>query len=815
LTLESLVLAGNGFKSIPGSVLKLARLRHLDLSGNVLSSLSNDVAKLFDLERLLLDGNAEMGAKLDLAKGIVRLGFLTQLGLARCSLVGTISESIGRMVNLKVLDLSGNQLATLPDSVGQLQNLEKFNLRNNELVRLPLGVGLLRKLKLLDLDNNPWTEAPRIREIITETIRGNGSSVGGDSDSESSASTSSSAASSSAAVAVAAGAGASSSSAADDQSQSTGSEPVNPRRTRCMRVQLYLREQMRSDPALRLQLFEEKDHKGNVEIRFKKAGDPESGFDIVHSTPEKLLLYLTQFKPPEKNFFKLVLMTWDYWCRPIGLLDLIKLRYTSMLSDDPEDEASKVDYVVRLRTVNFFKKWVESLVAELRPKSVDNNVAPLCDAIEELATLLADTGLQSASDGIRTLVAELRAAVAERLKQDGVAQQEQEQEQRQQQRQSADDGGAMSSSSSPPATVAPTVDDAWAQRLLSTSARSIAQQMALIDFELFACIPLPEFMHQNWTRTAQRPMPSPCLLALINRFNAESDWVASELVKLTKDRKLRSRLLAAFISIANECLALQNYNSVFSIMSGLSTASISRLKETWAGLTDKARDIYAKLSELIDSRGNFANYRNLIASKPNQFALPYVGMYLQDLTFIEDGNPNIIPDTDLINFHKFLMIGEVLQRVETYQQNCPVRDAKVDAELRAALLTTNVFGKDEMYHASLMCEASGRRKTSAGVAIDVRTAQIQRQEHMRRQSLDLASEEPVRNLSVPGRLQSRSRSATIGTMSPRGQQSQSDPALAALRAQQKLKEQLKESDDDGDESDDGDIEAKEQEQHDD
>jgi len=46
--------------------------------------------------------------------------------------------------------------------------------------------------------------------------------------------------------------------------------------------------------------------------------------------------------------------------------------------------------------------------------------------------------------------------------------------------------------------------------------------------------------------------------------------------------------------------------------------------------------------------------------------LPYIGVYLTDLTFIEDGNPNL--KGGLINFQKHRMCAEVLRQIRLYQQ---------------------------------------------------------------------------------------------------------------------------------------------------
>jgi hypothetical protein len=51
--------------------------------------------------------------------------------------------------------------------------------------------------------------------------------------------------------------------------------------------------------------------------------------------------------------------------------------------------------------------------------------------------------------------------------------------------------------------------------------------------------------------------------------------------------------------------------------------------------------IYSEIKELCDSKGNYKNLRAAVKSS-NPPIIPYLGVYLSDCTFIEDGNPVFI-----------------------------------------------------------------------------------------------------------------------------------------------------------------------------
>ena len=79
---------------------------------------------------------------------------------------------------------------------------------------------------------------------------------------------------------------------------------------------------------------------------------------------------------------------------------------------------------------------------------------------------------------------------------------------------------------------------------------------------------------------------------------------------------------------------LNNYNAVFSIVSAMTRASIHRLKNTWQGITEEARNTFKELEEIVSVDRNYKNVRSIIKTvKPP--CIPYIGVTLTDLTFIE------------------------------------------------------------------------------------------------------------------------------------------------------------------------------------
>jgi hypothetical protein len=75
----------------------------------------------------------------------------------------------------------------------------------------------------------------------------------------------------------------------------------------------------------------------------------------------------------------------------------------------------------------------------------------------------------------------------------------------------------------------------------------------------------------------------------------------------------------------------------------------------------------AHIRKLLGANRNFTEYREIIHSV-NPPCIPFLGIYLQDLTFIEDGNPDYLRKSNtLINFAKRQKAAEVIRELKQFQ----------------------------------------------------------------------------------------------------------------------------------------------------
>uniref|UniRef100_A0A8D0HCN9 CRK SH3-binding GNRP n=1 Tax=Sphenodon punctatus TaxID=8508 RepID=A0A8D0HCN9_SPHPU len=184
----------------------------------------------------------------------------------------------------------------------------------------------------------------------------------------------------------------------------------------------------------------------------------------------------------------------------------------------------------------------------------------------------------------------------------------------------------------------------------------IAEQLTLLDAELFYKIEIPEVL--LWAKEKNEEK-SPNLTQFTEHFNNMSYWVRS-IIMLQEKAQDRERLLLKFIKIMKHLRKLNNFNSYLAILSALDSAPIRRLewqKQTSEGL--------AEYCTLIDSSSSFRAYRAALA-EVDPPCIPYLGLILQDLTFVHLGNPDYIDGK--VNFSKRWQQFNILDSMRCFQQ---------------------------------------------------------------------------------------------------------------------------------------------------
>jgi len=149
-----------------------------------------------------------------------------------------------------------------------------------------------------------------------------------------------------------------------------------------------------------------------------------------------------------------------------------------------------------------------------------------------------------------------------------------------------------------------------------------------------------------------------------------SAWVATKILEPDQVRQ-RLKVLSYFVELAQRLRDLNNFNTCTSIMAALESSPVHRLKKVWEAFYDRRNHVligyYEDLLQLINAKGNYASYRRVLHAI-NPPVVPFLGVYLTDLTFIEDGNSDALSDKRLINFDKRRKLSKSIEEIKMYQQ---------------------------------------------------------------------------------------------------------------------------------------------------
>ncbi|KAL1919842.1 uncharacterized protein VTP21DRAFT_1773 [Calcarisporiella thermophila] len=185
-----------------------------------------------------------------------------------------------------------------------------------------------------------------------------------------------------------------------------------------------------------------------------------------------------------------------------------------------------------------------------------------------------------------------------------------------------------------------------------------------------------------------------------------SSWISYSIVS-QMDVKKRVSFIKFWIKVGECCLHLNNFSTLMAIVCSLNSSTISRLKLTWDRLPEKYRMALDGLRQTIDHSRNYAEYRNRLKTLVPP-CLPYLGLFLTDLTFIHDGNPayRTMPGTrrQLINFDRHAKTARIIREIQRFQEPYPLEEVTEVQNFLGAALVELVKSDAELYQLSLLVE---------------------------------------------------------------------------------------------------------------
>ncbi|KAK0722993.1 ras guanine nucleotide exchange factor domain-containing protein [Lasiosphaeria miniovina] len=398
-----------------------------------------------------------------------------------------------------------------------------------------------------------------------------------------------------------------------------------------------------------------------------------------------LVEQLTRHDKLDANFNNTFLLTYRSFTSARELFEMLVKRF----GIQPPEGLTQPEYemwrdgkqkLIRFRVVNIFKNWFDNFWME------DQSSEETKQLIRDVYNFAKDTVKSTETPGSAPLMAVLD------------------------QRLSGKEAGSrrmiQTVSQNTPAPIMP--KNMKKLKFLDIDVIEFARQLTIIESRLYGKIKPTECLNKTWQKKVGEgdPEPAPNVKALILHSNQMTNWVAEMILAQTDVRK-RVVVIKHFVAVADKCRTLNNFSTLTSIISALGTAPIARLKRTWDQVPQRIHATLETMRKLMASTKNFGEYREAlhVANPP---CIPFFGVYLTDLTFIEDGIPSIIKKTNLINFAKRAKTADVIRDIQQYQN--VAYSLQPVPELQDYILSNMQAAGDvhEMYDKSLQIEPRER-----------------------------------------------------------------------------------------------------------
>ncbi|KAJ1643551.1 hypothetical protein LPJ64_004683 [Coemansia asiatica] len=385
---------------------------------------------------------------------------------------------------------------------------------------------------------------------------------------------------------------------------------------------------------------------------------------VKGSTLTALIERLVAHDVSDPNFVSTFLLTYHSFTTTPELFDGLFRRFLILpphgLADHEMSEWTERKLKpVRLRVYNFFKTWLEQHYVE----QVEGDPVGL-EMLREFACTTMAEYMSNAAEQLVKLIDKRRAS----------------------------QGGLRKMVPNLPNAAPPPIlpRSLSRLRLMDINPQELARQFTLIDSNLFNKVRPIECLKTAWSRKPGDPKAFNGLntdiavnvKAMSTLSTQTTLWVTANIL-LEHEIKRRAAVIKYFIAFAEYCRNLNNFNTLMSVLGALTSVPVERLTRTWQAVQQKSLATYNTLKQIMRTDRNFAEYRDSLHSC-NPPAIPFVGVYLQDLTFIEDGNDDMIPNSRLINFAKRQRTAGTIRDLQQFQ-NVPYNLTPV-AEIQDWLL---------------------------------------------------------------------------------------------------------------------------------
>ena len=363
-----------------------------------------------------------------------------------------------------------------------------------------------------------------------------------------------------------------------------------------------------------------------------ESGTPQ----LMGGTLDQLINKMTSVASVDPHFKEIFLTTFPTFCTPKRLMDSLIKKYESVPESIPDNE-SYTQSKERTRILLAFVSWIST---RWNYDFKDNKDDVFTTLLQFLETHENDPALEAHVKLVKNAI---------------VAQQEL--------------NNNSSAAQDRPSPLEPrrvvSISSEERSRLTEYPAAEVARCIAIQDHKLLCSIGSNEMLGKGWEK-ADSATRCPGITAFTARFNAISAWANTTVSSAPS--KTRLATLNFVIDLADACKAINDISAFVAIVYGLLMAPEKVKKD----LSHAKADLLKKWEVLTSPVNNYKALRKYVSDLAPP-VIPFFGITIKDLTFIEDGNKSYLTESSdedkrVINFYKRRKCADVILSIKQFQQ---------------------------------------------------------------------------------------------------------------------------------------------------
>ncbi|KAF4591541.1 Ras guanine-nucleotide exchange protein [Ophiocordyceps camponoti-floridani] len=392
------------------------------------------------------------------------------------------------------------------------------------------------------------------------------------------------------------------------------------------------------------------------ELMFNKEGQVTGG-----SLPALVERLTTHESTPDAAFVSTFYLTFRLFCTPVKLTEALIDRF------DYVGESPHMAVPVRLRVYNVFKGWLESHWRDRTDREALKLVIPFAE--QKLGAVLSSAGrrlleLAKRVSGDGSLVPRLVSSMGKTNTAIG------------QYVPAETPVPHPALSKSQLHALSAFRAGGSAPSILDLEPLELARQLTVRQMSIFCSILPEELLASQWMKKGGVDAPH---VKAMSSLSTDLSNLVAETVLQHPEIKKRAAVIKQWIKIANHCYELHNYDGLMAIICSLNSSTISRLRKTWDAVSPKRKDMLRALQDLVEPSQNHKVLRTRLHDHVPP-CLPFLGMYLTDLTFVDIGNPatkhlSLGGESDdpsacgltVVNFDKHCRTAKIIGELQRFQ----------------------------------------------------------------------------------------------------------------------------------------------------